>query len=89
MDHLSTRGGLPVGMKTVPNNPMDNLVIQDKELERVLKSLMLWQNAAAKAMKDSFSDAWEDIFGEANSLLEKFLHEYCKRVAGDGGSKNR
>ncbi|MBK6914475.1 MAG: hypothetical protein IPH11_12820 [Ignavibacteriales bacterium] len=62
---MTTRG--------LPRRDLGFLGISDQEMKRQFAEFNVIANSAAQTMRQAFSQAWQDIFGEANSLLEMFL----------------
>lgn len=72
---LLSQSKFPTQLKPVtePNKPVLDVTITRKQLEEYYKEVDIVSKSAAMAIQDTFMDMWRDIFGEANSLFEKFL----------------
>jgi hypothetical protein len=78
-------GSLEVGMKNVKN---PGLGISDTEIRQQYEeeNRLLISNieAAADVLRSEFISAWEDIFGEANSLFEKLMMRFTENLLTEG-----
>lgn len=52
-----------------------------REYAENLKLITSLTMTAADTLRDEFSEAWQDIFGEANSLFEKLIMNIAEQLA--------
>lgn len=74
LPHKQSAGlGSEMSSRGLPNRNLGFLGISDQEMKRQFAEFNVIAQSAADTMRQAFSQAWQDIFGEANSLLEMFL----------------
>ena len=67
-------------MKPVKGHDKPDILLSDEELKR-LHDMEDYFVVMANTLRSEFSKAWQDIFGEANSLFEKLLMNIAEMLA--------
>lgn len=74
---------IPIQLESVEvgGKPTPDLSVTMQELQELYWGLDLMSIAAAQTLMDEFNKAWRSIFGEANSLFEKFMMNLSSAIS--------